>query len=115
MFKYKKKTVEVLDEVVCDVCGCSTKIDEKAGVCEYAELRADWGYYSDGLDGESHRIHFCQKCYEKMLKLLKIAVVNIRISDSFEELTRFLKKEKNKIVSDAQQVLQKGKRKNAKN
>jgi len=88
MFRYKKKMVDVVEDVLCDVCGTSTKrsIDRYASKlssgtdqCEYAELKADWGYCSEGRDGECYKIHFCQACYEKMLKSMKIDEKKIRV------------------------------------
>lgn len=43
--------VEVITDVLCDVCGQSTQLN-------YGELKAEWGYGST-YDGEKHRVQLC--------------------------------------------------------
>lgn len=43
--------VEVITDVLCDVCGQSNQLN-------YGELKAEWGYGST-YDGEKHRVQLC--------------------------------------------------------
>jgi hypothetical protein len=67
---FKHKQVELLDEVICDVCGESCK-DQNIGN-EFASLCADWGYASK-QDGAKYDINLCENCFEKTLQFLKSA------------------------------------------
>jgi len=58
---------EIVDDVICNVCGGSCKPSAGAHNYEYATLRAVWGYDSDGRDGDLHAAHICQACFEKMI------------------------------------------------
>ena len=48
------KQVEVVTDVVCDVCNQSTKL-------EFGTLSAHWGYGSKH-DGERYELQLCEKC-----------------------------------------------------
>lgn len=63
------QTIEVISDVVCDVCGNSTT-KEKGYAPEFATLQADWGYSSDH-DGEHYEIHLCEGCFFSTLATLK--------------------------------------------
>lgn len=52
----------IVNEVYCDVCGKSCKVE--CGF-EYATLSADWGYGSP-YDGQRHSTIICMKCYDKL-------------------------------------------------
>ena len=43
--------VEVITDVLCDVCGQSTQLN-------YGELKAEWGYVST-YEVEKHRVKLC--------------------------------------------------------
>ena len=70
MRKFKKVKRDVLDDIVCDVCGssCRTECSEQAegaSMVEYATLEALWGYCSR-RDGEQYRCDMCENCFEKI-------------------------------------------------
>ena len=55
--------VEVMTDVVCDVCNQSTKL-------EFATLSAHWGHGSTH-DGERYELQLCEKCFFYALVTLK--------------------------------------------
>ena len=57
------KQVEVVTDVVCDVCNQSTKL-------EFGTLWAHWGYGSKH-DGERYELQLCEKCFFYALTTLK--------------------------------------------
>lgn len=63
------KTVEVVSDVVCDVCGGST-VKAEGSTPEFATLKADWGYGS-AHDGEQYEVHLCEPCFFSTLATLK--------------------------------------------
>ncbi|WP_323902048.1 hypothetical protein [Aeromonas caviae] len=52
-------TEQVVD-ILCDVCGRSTKTD--VGANEFGTLSADFGYGSHH-DGERYQVHLCEMCF----------------------------------------------------
>jgi len=62
------KAVEVVSDVICDIC-CGSTYTEGGGL-EYGELRASWGYGSSH-DGERYEVHLCQRCFFQALANLK--------------------------------------------
>lgn len=76
----KIKEVEEVSDILCDICGTSTKVAEYADY-EYAYLAADFGY-GTSYDMEAHRCHICIKCYLKIKRFIedlggKILIENI--------------------------------------
>lgn len=69
MRTYKDKTVKVLDQTLCDVCG-KTCTDDFYNNHENATLEALWGYNS-GRDGERFEIHLCENCFGETLGFLR--------------------------------------------
>lgn len=63
------KTIEVVSDVVCDVCGNST-VKTEGSTPEFATLKADWGYGS-AHDGEQYEVHLCGTCFFSTLASLK--------------------------------------------
>ena len=57
------KQVEVVTDVLCDVCNQSTEL-------EYGTLSAQWGYGSMH-DGERYELQLCEKCFFYALMTLK--------------------------------------------
>lgn len=55
--------VEVIDptrlaaDILCDVCGCSTRTS--CGTQEYGTLEANWGYSSVHHHGERYQVYLC--------------------------------------------------------
>lgn len=54
---------DVID-IVCDICGKSTKTEFSD--YEYAELSARWGY-SSAKDEEYHEVCLCEECYDQVI------------------------------------------------
>jgi hypothetical protein len=52
-------TEQVVD-ILCDVCGRSTKTN--FGTNQYGSLSADFGYGSRH-DGERYQVHLCEMCF----------------------------------------------------
>ncbi len=52
-------TEQVVD-ILCDVCGRSTKTN--FGTNQYGSLSADFGYGSRH-DGERYKVHLCEMCF----------------------------------------------------
>ena len=59
---------EDLLDIVCDICGKSTKTE--FGNYEYAELSARWGY-SSSKDEEYHEVCLCEKCYDQVASCIE--------------------------------------------
>ncbi len=55
--------VEIMTDVVCDVCNKSTKL-------QFATLLVHWGYGSTH-DGERYELQLCEKCFFYALATLK--------------------------------------------
>lgn len=60
--------VEVVTDVRCDVCNCSTRLD--SGNLEYGVLLAYWG---DGAshEGARYEVHLCEGCFFGTLAYLR--------------------------------------------
>lgn len=66
------KDVEVIKDVICNMCGNSCKKHEGFdGSFSFATVKAHWGYFSDNRDGELHEAQICQKCWEDVVKTFK--------------------------------------------
>lgn len=57
------KQVEVVTDVLCDVCNQLTQL-------EFGTLSANWGYDSKH-DGEIYELQLCEKCFFYALATLK--------------------------------------------
>ena len=57
------KPIEVITDVLCDICDQSTKL-------EFATFSANWGYFSQS-DGERYKLQLCEKCFFSVLDILK--------------------------------------------
>jgi hypothetical protein len=68
MKRLKKKTVDVLAEIICDICGGSCSCENFGH--EYASIEALWGYGSS-MDGKEYEIHLCELCFKSTIKYLK--------------------------------------------
>lgn len=60
--------VEAVTDVICDVCGCSTR--RAAGGYQYGTLQAHWGYGSEH-DGQRFEVHLCEHCFFQTLAYMK--------------------------------------------
>ena len=76
---------ESISDVLCDVCGDSTRI-EGYGL-QFGTLRASWGYGSTH-DGERYEVHLCEPCFFRTISgLRRERMVNFMFSD--EDLYAF--------------------------
>ena len=71
--KYEMKIIgitekEDLIDIICDICGKSTKTEFDD--YEYAELSARWGY-SSSKDEEYHEVCLCEKCYDQVTSYIE--------------------------------------------
>lgn len=74
MKTYKKKTVEVVDQILCDCCGqsCTKEFPttKPSFDHEYASIEATWGYLSN-QDGIQYDIQICETCFTEVLNFIK--------------------------------------------
>jgi hypothetical protein len=66
---YKEKTTQVLDQIMCDICGKNCT-DDFYDNHENATLEANWGY-STSRDGDRFEIHLCENCFGETLGFLR--------------------------------------------
>lgn len=78
---------ESVSDVLCDVCGDSTRV-EGYGL-QFGTLRASWGYGS-AHDGERYEVHLCEPCFFRTISGLKRErMVNFMFSDEEQEISDF--------------------------
>lgn len=63
-----QKLVDVVQDIICDVCGSGTRVPGYG--LQYGQLEARWGYGSQH-DGEHYRIHLCEPCFFGVLSGLQ--------------------------------------------
>ncbi len=53
-------------KIICNQCGKEIGRD---GEChsDFLEITKNWGYFSNGKDGCTHRIFLCEDCYDKWI------------------------------------------------
>lgn len=51
---FKQQSIQVIDRIICDICGNIST--------EYAEVKASWGYGSKN-DGKRYDIDLCENCF----------------------------------------------------
>jgi len=69
--------VEVVTDVICDSCGRSmVQSKETPDWIEGLEADLIFGYGSK-RDSEAYVIHLCDECFDKMVELMEIKLVNI--------------------------------------
>lgn len=68
MKTYKNKTVKVVDQIICDICGKVCTDDNY--MSEYGILEAAWGYNSRS-DGTKYEIHICENCFYDTISWMK--------------------------------------------
>ena len=64
----EKREVEIVSDILCDVCLDSTRVAGNG--LQYALLQAQWGYGS-AHDGERYEIHLCEHCFFQTVASLK--------------------------------------------
>ncbi|WP_238930190.1 hypothetical protein [Pseudomonas aeruginosa] len=60
--------VDVVEDVICDVCRSGTRIPGYG--LQYGKLEAQWGYGSQH-DGKHYRVHLCEPCFFRVLSGLR--------------------------------------------
>jgi len=63
-----QESVDVVEDVICDVCCSSTRIPGYG--LQYGKLEAQWGYGAQH-DGEHYRVHLCEPCFFRALSGLR--------------------------------------------
>ncbi|TFY85532.1 hypothetical protein DYL61_29435 [Pseudomonas nabeulensis] len=64
----EKQAVEVVRDLLCDVCLDSTRFE--GGSLRYGVLQAHWGSGS-AHDGERYEVHLCERCFFQAVANLK--------------------------------------------
>ncbi len=61
------------EKIICNKCG--RELPEEAGVLRegVCTVEVDWGYFSH-KDGENHRFHLCEACYDELVKSFRVPV-----------------------------------------
>lgn len=78
---------ETVNDVLCDVCGDSTRV-EGYGL-QFGTLRANWGYGSNH-DGERYELHLCEPCFFRTVSgLRRERMVNFMFTDEPQDLDSF--------------------------
>ncbi|NOH51169.1 hypothetical protein F0262_24475 [Vibrio rotiferianus] len=66
-----KKTIEVVVERCCDVCGSSVMVElNDLKLEEAGKLTPNWGGGSK-MDGITHHLDMCESCFQVALSALK--------------------------------------------
>lgn len=68
----ERKQLEI-DEIVCNMCGRSSKKNELNYLEEFVEIHKKWGYHSE-FDGEEHSFEICPDCYKKLIEQFTIPI-----------------------------------------
>lgn len=78
---------ESASDVLCDVCGDSTRVE--GGGLQFGTLRASWGYGATH-DGERYEVYLCEICFFRTISALKRErMVNFMFSEEDQDLSEF--------------------------
>lgn len=78
---------ESASDVLCDVCGDTTRIDGHG--LQFATLSANWGHGS-GHDGEDYQVHLCKSCFFRTISdLRRERMVTHMFSNDDQDLSEF--------------------------
>jgi hypothetical protein len=81
------QSVEIVTDVLCDVCGASTCV-EGYGM-QFGTLQARWGYGSRH-DGERYEVHLCEGCFfQTLANLRRERMVNTLFDEQQVDLDGF--------------------------
>lgn len=69
-------------KIICNQCGKEIKAVGEI-TSDFLEIKKTWGYFSDGKDGQIHRIHLCERCYDAW-------IAGFTRSVDIEEVTEFM-------------------------
>lgn len=90
--------VPTVNDVLCDVCSESTRVDGYG--IQFGVLRANWGYGSRH-DGERYEVHLCESCFFRTLSgLRRERMVNDLFNDEAEDLSSFGQVTRDDFFSD---------------
>lgn len=70
------------NEVTCNVCGRTLKMERGILMEDAFEATKEWGYFSS-RDTEVHKFTICESCYDHMISQFKIPII---ISETSEVL-----------------------------
>lgn len=59
--------------LVCNCCGHKIPAYPSPDARECVEITKKWGYFSDNKDGETHRFHICESCYDAWIATFAVA------------------------------------------
>lgn len=81
------ETIEIVTNVICDVCGVSTRV-EGYGM-QFGTVQARWGYGSQH-DGECYEVHLCEGCFFHTLgNLRRERMVNTMFDEQAADMDDF--------------------------
>ena len=80
MKKYRKAEVDVIDDIICDMCDISCK---KGKDCfEYSDFISSWGYNSR-KDGERWSGMFCEDCSDRIKDFVESGGKKLEIKETY--------------------------------
>ena len=79
--KKRRITREIIDAIECDCCGLSCS-NNKAPA-EYAMFFANWGYGSDGKDGQQWECILCENCAGIVKDFIEASGGKVPIKDPY--------------------------------
>ncbi len=62
-----------IDKVFCNMCGDEIEEISNGRKKDFLHIEKTWGYGSE-MDGESHSIDLCEKCYKEIIEKCKMNV-----------------------------------------
>ncbi|QIR94252.1 hypothetical protein FR729_14940 [Vibrio alginolyticus] len=84
---YGQKTIEVVVDRHCDICGVSVMVDSNGvQLEEVGELTANWGGGGSKMDGITHHLDMCESCFQVALSALKEHRRSIVMFDDEQDL-----------------------------
>ncbi|MFU4621829.1 hypothetical protein ACM705_14925 [Pseudomonas aeruginosa] len=91
---------ESISDVLCDVCGDSTRV-EGYGL-QFGTLRASWGCgYGSTHDGERYEVHLWEPCFFRTISgLRRERMVNFMFSDEDQDLSDFGRVARDDLFND---------------
>lgn len=64
-------TIKKIKTITCNCCGENIKMNKSGDCYDYVNIEKTWGYFSP-LDGETHSMDICSRCYSNIVKSFKI-------------------------------------------
>ena len=69
--------------VYCNCCGRKICAEGQQDKTSFLTIRKEWGYFSQGKDGQVHSLELCEACYDVLVQTFSIA-------PKVEQITEFL-------------------------